>query len=135
MNPIDKAAYNLELAKRTETLASVARVDAEKELIALLPTKDEGSVTMKGEAYKVSITYGFNRTVDAPALEAIKGEIAPGLLDQAISYKPSLVLAGLRYLQSNEPDAYALLAQAITSKPSKPSVKIEALAEPMREAA
>jgi len=135
VNPVDKAAYNLELAKRTETLASAARVDAEKELIALLPTKDEGSVTLKGEAYKVSITYGFNRTVDVAALEAIKSEVPPNLFEQAIDYKPSLVLAGLRYLQLNEPDAYAVLAQAITSKPSKPSVKIEALAEPMREAA
>ncbi|WP_426287486.1 DUF7173 family protein [Luteibacter sp. E-22] len=135
MNPVDTAARRLELAKRTEAMASAARVEAEKELIALLPVKDEGSVTMKGAQYKVSVTYGFNRTVDAQALEAIKREVPSELFEQAIDYKPSLVLAGLRYLQSNEPDTYAMLAQAITSKPSKPSVKIEALAEELREAA
>lgn len=134
-NPIDTAAYRLELAKRTEGLATQARIDAEKELIALLPMKDEGSVSMKGSAYKVSITYGFNRTVDAQALEAIKREVPPDLFEQAIDYKPSLVMAGLRYLAANEPETYAILAQAITSKPSKPSVKIEALAEELREAA
>lgn len=134
MNPIDKAAYNLELAKRTETLATQARIDAEKDLIALLPEKDEGSVSLKGDAYKVSITYGYNRTVDAQALEAIKREVPPELFEQAVDYKPSLVMAGLRYLQSNEPETYAILAQAITSRPSKPSVRVEAI-EQMQEAA
>lgn len=135
MNPVDKAAYNLELAKRTESLASAARVDAEKDLIALLPVKDEGSVTMKGEAYKVLITYGFNRTLDVAALEAIKSEVPTNLFEQAIDYKPSLVLAGCRWLMNNEPETWAILAQAVTSKPSKPSVRVEQIAEPMREAA
>jgi hypothetical protein len=135
VNPVDTAAKRLELAKRTEAMASAARVEAEKELIALLPVKDEGSVSMRGEAYKVSITYGFNRTLDAPALEAVKREIPPDLFEQAIDYKPSLVMAGLRYLQSNEPGVYAILAQAITSKPAKPSVKIEQIADELREAA
>ena len=98
-----------------------------------MPSKDEGSVTLKGESYKVTITYGVNRTLDQAALEAIKDGIARELFDQAITYKPSLVLAGVRFLQNNEPDSYAVLAQAITSKPAKPSVKLEQLA--MQEAA
>jgi hypothetical protein len=135
MNPIDEAARALEIAKFAEARATAERLRAEQALVELMPAKTEGSVSMKGADYKVSITYAMNRTVDAPALAAIKDSIAPDLLEQAVTYKPSLVLAGLRYLQSNEPDAYAVLAQAITSKPAKPSVKIERIAEDVREAA
>lgn len=134
MNPIDEAAAVLQLAKMNEARAAEARIEAEKALIALMPPKDEGSVTLTGASYKVSITYGFNRTVDAAALAAIKPSVPPALFEQAIDYKPAINLKGLRLLQSNEPDAYAALAQAITSRPAKPSVKIEAI-QPMENAA
>lgn len=135
MNPIDEAARALEIAKFAEAKATAERLRAEQALVELMPAKTEGSASMKGGEYKVSITYAMNRTVDGPALAAVRDSITPDLLDQAITYKPSLVLAGLRYLQNNEPDAYAVLAQAITSKPAKPSVKIERIAEDVREAA
>lgn len=135
MNPIDEAARALELAKFNEARATAERLRAEQALVELMPAKTEGSVSMKGGEFKVSITYAMNRTVDAPALASVEDSIAPALLEQAIAYKPSLVLAGLRYLQNNEPDAYAILAQAITSKPAKPSVKVERIAEDVREAA
>jgi hypothetical protein len=129
MNPIDEAAAFLTLAKMQEQRATEARVEAERALLALLPSKDEGSVTHAGESYKVSITFGVNRTLDAAALAAIKDQVPAALFEQAITYKPALQLPGLRYLQSNEPQAYALLAQAITAKPAKPSVKVEPVAQ------
>jgi hypothetical protein len=131
---VEAAARNVQLAKRTENLANEARIRAENDLLALLTPKTEGSVTTSTDGYKVTVTYGFNRTVDEAALNAIKDEIPTGLFDQVINYKPSLILAGLRHIQSNEPDTYAVLAQAITSKPAKPSVKVEAI-EPLQEAA
>jgi hypothetical protein len=67
-------------------------------------------------------------------LAAIKDSMPVALFEQAIDYAPKLKLPGLRHLQSNEPDAYALLAQAITARPAKPSVRIEAI-EQMSEAA
>jgi hypothetical protein len=134
MNPIDEAAAFLTLAKLQEQRATEARIEAERALVALLPTKDEGSVTHAGESYKVAVTYGVNRTIDAAALSAIKDQVPPALFEQAITYKPALQLPGLRYLQSNEPEAYALLAQAITAKPAKPSVKLEPIAQ-MQQAA
>lgn len=131
---LGRAARNLELAKHTEKLATAARIEAENQLLDLLTAKLEGSVTTNADGYKVTVTYGFNRTVDEAALNAIKDEIPTGLFDQVINYKPSLILAGLRHIQSNEPDTYAVLAQAITSKLAKPSVKVEAI-EPLQEAA
>lgn len=127
MNRFDEAAAQLEAAKIAEAQATAARIDAEQRVIALMPTKDEGSITERGLRYKVTVTYGMNRTVDAAAMESVRGAMAPALFDQAVAYKPSLITAGLRYLQLNEPDAYAQLAQAITAKPSKPSVRVEAV--------
>ncbi|HEV2607996.1 MAG TPA: hypothetical protein VGT79_08435 [Xanthomonadaceae bacterium] len=135
MNPIDEAAAVYELAKMQHERTAEALSDAHTALVALMPTKDEGAVTVSGESYKVAITYGMNRTVDAAALAAIKDSVPAALFEQAITYKPSIVLAGLRYLSSNEPDAYAALAQAITARPAKPSVKIEAIADEARLAA
>jgi len=134
MNPIDEAAAVLELAKMQEQRAAEARRAAEEQLLALIPPKDEGSVTLTGSSYKVSITYGFNRTIDAAALSAIKSSVPPSLFEQAIDYKPAINLKGLRFLQSNDPDAYAAIAQAITARPAKPSVKIESI-KPMEKAA
>jgi len=129
MNPIDEAAAVYELAKMQHDRTAEALAEAHSNLVALMPSKEEGAVNMTGESYKVSITYGMNRTVDAAALSAIKDSVPVALFEQAIAYKPSIVLAGLRYLQSNEPGVYAALAQAITARPAKPSVKIEAITQ------
>lgn len=135
MNPIDEAAAVYELAKMQHERTAEALSDAHANLVALMPTKDEGAVTVSGESYKVAITYGMNRTVDAAALAAIKDSVPPALFEQAITYKPSIVLAGLRYLSSKEPSVYAILAQAITARPAKPSLRIDRIEADIQEAA
>lgn len=134
MNTIDQLAAALEAAKINEDAARAARIDAENALLAVLPERTEGSATERGRDYKATATYGMTRSLDAAALAAIKDSVPEALFEQAIEYAPKLKLAGLRFLQNNEPEAYAVLAQAITAKPSKPSVKVEALVS-MQEAA
>jgi hypothetical protein len=134
MNPIDEAARNLEIAKFAEAKATAERIRAENQLVELIPAKTEGSVSMKGADYKVSITYAMNRTVDAPALAAIWSDLSEGMR-RVFPIKHGLDTKELRHWQNNEPESYALIAQVITSKPAKPSVKIERVAEEMREAA
>lgn len=135
MNPIDEAAAVLTLAKMAEQRATEARIEAERALIALLPVRDEGAVTVTGASYKTSVTYGFNRTVDAAAALALRSDETVGWAAQRLfPVVPKLDMKELRYLMSNEAETYALLASAITSKPAKPSVKVEAL-EQQREAA
>lgn len=129
MNTIefDTACARLEAAKIAESRATSVRLDAEANLLRLVQSKDEGSVTAKGAAYKATVTTGYNRTIDAALLDNVRRAVPAALFDQAIEYKPALKLQGLRYLQNNEPDTYAVLAQAITARPAKPSVKVEAL--------
>lgn len=131
---IDQLAAALEAAKIAEARATAARIDAEQALLAVCQAKDEGSVTVRSAEYKATVTYGINRTIDAAALEAVRGSVPGALFDQAFEYAPKIKVAGLRYLMLNEPDTYAALAQAITAKPAKPSVRVERAAA-VKEAA
>lgn len=138
MNTIDTLAAALDAAKENEERARESRIAAEQALLALVRGKAEGSVTERGDCWKVTVTYGMNRTVDMAALAAVRAKVPAGLFEQAIEYAPKIKLTGLRYLRNNEPEAYAALAQAITAKPAKPSVKVERMVERMdaaREAA
>lgn len=127
MTTIDEAATALAVAKHNENQARTARVAAEEALLAMLETRDEGTVSARGVAWKVTARYGINRTVDAAALEAVRAAVPREMFEQVIEYKPAIKLPGLRYMRNNEPQTYAVLAQAITAKPAKPSVSIEAI--------
>lgn len=131
---LDEACAALETAKINEERARQARIDAETLVLRHAQAKDEGSLTMRGRQWKAVVTYGVNRTIDAAALDAIRHRVPPALFEQVIDYKPALNLAGLRFMRNNEPSTYAVLAEAITAKPAKPSVRLELL-ETQQEAA
>lgn len=119
----------LQAAKIAEAKAIERRIDAEMALIAELgQPKAEGATSYKIPGYRITVTGVVNRTVDPVMLAQVKAVMPPGLFDQAIRYKPDIILTGLRYLQNNEPEAYGLLAQAITAKPGKTQVKVEPIA-------
>jgi hypothetical protein len=135
MTTLDQACAALEAAKIAEHRAAQARIDAEREVLRhVADVKDEGSLTLRGQQYKAVVTYAVNRTIDAAALDAVRERIPAALFEQAIEYKPAIRAAGLRFLRNNEPDTYRVLAQAITAKPGKPSVRLE-LIECAQEAA
>lgn len=125
MDDLDKAAHALVAAKAVEARATAERIKAENILLDLVEQKAEGSLTVRGAMYKATVTFGISRAVDAAALESVRSSIPPAFFERAITYKPSVVMEGLRYLQNSEPDIYNVLAQAITAKPYKPSVKVE----------
>lgn len=136
MNPIDTLAAELEAAKIAEAQATAVRIDAERALVNALGVRDEGSETHRGSAYKVTITGVVNRRVAVAALDAVRARLAPPIFEQAFRYKPEVIAAGVKYLRNNEPELYAIAAQAITATPGKPQVKIECVdAGAMREAA
>ncbi len=134
-SPIDTAAAALLAAKEAERRAVEARIDAEQALIALAgDLKPEGANTLLSDAYKVTITTKINRSVDQAKLAEIASQVPGEFGKRLIRWKPDLVLTELRYIETNEPQVYAIVAQAITAKPAKPSVEIKA-ADAAREAA
>jgi len=110
-------------AKRTETLWRNNRIAIEEEMIALTGCKEEGSQTSPAGEYKITITGKITRTLDKTRWAAIEASIPEAL--RPVTYEPKLETRGLRYLEQNEPDVYARVAQAISAKPAKPAVEVK----------
>ena len=129
MNDFTAAAEALEAAKIAEAQATAARIDAETALIVLCGTlKDEGSTTVRQDGFKVTVTTRINRTVDEAVIGAVRAAMPEALFENAFRTKWEIATPGLRYLQNNEPDLYAIAAQAVTARPGKPAVAIERVA-------
>lgn len=127
-SPINAAARALLAAKEAERRATDARIDAEQALIALAgDLKAEGANTLLSDAYKVTVTTKINRSVDQARLAEIASQVPGEFGKRLILWKPDLVLSELRYIERNEPQVYAIVAQAITAKPAKPSVEVKAV--------
>jgi len=135
MMSIDEAAERVIGLKLQENQAKAARIEAEQALIKLVGVKAEGSSTHKGERYKVMTTGTMYRKVDEAALGAVRSALSPAMFESVFRFKPEVITAGLRYLQSNEPQLYAIAAQAITATPGKPAVEVSLVAVAEREAA
>lgn len=134
MNNIDELADIVVGLKLQEHQATAARIEAEQALVALLGVKDEGSTTTRGQRYKVTTTGVMYRKVDEAALGAVRSKLSEAIFEKCFKFKPEIVTAGVRYLQQNEPELYAIAAQAIVATPGKPRVEIAVL-EAVREAA
>jgi hypothetical protein len=107
-------------AKATEEIAKAHRVAVEEEIVQLCGTRDEGSVTHTASEFKVEITAVINRKMDWTKWADVAGQIPEAL--RPVKLKEELDVPGVKYLQANEPEIYALLP--ITATPGKTGVKV-----------
>lgn len=126
MNPIDEASEALATAIEAEQRAVLARLEAEKRVVALMPSRDTGAVILRGECYRASINYAVTHSIDPSALPGLEKTVPPALLNQVIARRPVVLPAGLLYLKHNEPKTYQVVARAITTRRT-PSVQVELL--------
>lgn len=110
-------------AKRREETARAERLEAELHIAAMLPSDIESTASEKTGLYKVSVSYGLTRKVDADMLKAAWPSLKPEQQD-AFRWKPEVSLTGLRKLEGQ---LYNEVAGMITATPAKPSVKVEVL--------
>ena len=97
----------------------------EEKLIPFCTTVPEGSrSTDLPGGHKVTVKRGLNRTMNWKAWREIKEQIPKKL--HPVELKEALSVPGLKWLEQNEPDLYAVVAQALTVKPSKPSFDVRA---------
>lgn len=134
MTQIDQLADTIMGLKLAEHQATAARIEAEQELIRLVGVKDEGSATTRGQRYKVTTTGVMYRKVDEAALGAVRSKMSEAMFEKCFKFKPEIVTAGVKYLRDNEPELYAIAAQAIVATPGKPRVEI-AVVEAQAQAA
>lgn len=114
-----KLCQALILAKSREQAAKEERLRAESALIeAFNPTKEEGTETRATDGFKISVTSKLSRKLDYGAYQELQ-------LPENMSFvdlKPSVNLKNLRMIERLDP---ALIAKCVTTKPAKPTVKVE----------
>lgn len=127
MTDLDKLVADWKQAKADEQAANAQRVDIEARIIALTGKPAEGSLTVKTDTNKITIKQGVTRSLDERAYALIVDQIPERIRPVTWEQKPKVDAAGVRWLQENEPGYFKLLATALTEKPAKPSVSVEAI--------
>lgn len=110
-------------AKKAEAAANKERVAIEDKIVLLTGKRDEGSKTVAATGFKITVTGKVSRKMDWDKWETIKAQIAPNL--HPVKFKPELDETGVKYLQANEPEIYALLP--IEVKPAKTAIEVKAV--------
>lgn len=121
MDAIELSAALLD-AKAAEDAAKEQRIEVEEALVKILGLKPEGSKTHDLGGFKVTITGVVNRTLNNEVWETIKDKLPPEI--RPVTYEPKLDVTGVKWLQENQVEDYKILAQALTIKPGKTSVKV-----------
>jgi len=111
-------------AKAAEQKANEARVAIEEQIVAALGQKEEGAQTHKVGDFKIEIVGKVSRKLDFAAWDIIKDKFPAEL--RPIKVKEELDEKGVKYLQQNEPQLYAILPLEI--KPAKTAVKVVVVA-------
>lgn len=122
---LDELAMHWLDAKQREEEGRRDRVEIEERMLEMLDgqTKEEGTTTHAYEGGAVKVTGKLTRSLDAKVWSEIESTIPEDL--RPVTYEPKLDLKGLRYLEGSEPEVYAKVISAITTKPAKSAVKVE----------
>ena len=103
------------------------QIDAcQADLIEIVGIKDEGSQSFHTDRYLVGTTQGITRTLDRTEVLKLADRLPEDTYKNVFTWKPALDLANYRALKDMAPNLASMVDEAITSKPSKPAVKVEA---------
>lgn len=111
------------VAKKEEAVANKRRIDIETQMLAHIATKTEGATTVEAGTFKVTAETKLNRAIDWDAYDAIREQIPERL--RPVKFKRELDATGCKWLETNKPEVYALLAPCITVKPAKTAITVK----------
>jgi len=117
---IEMIADKIMELKRIEAIAKEERAMLEEQLAKEISDRVEGTASLTAGAYKVTVTSKLTRTLDYPAYQAIEADIPEGV--RCVKLEPKLDLKKLRAMDAVRP---GFSAAFITTKPARPSVKVE----------
>lgn len=124
---LDQLSVNLLNAKKRLSAAQEDVREAEVAIIAAVGAEDEGSFTVRADHFKITTTQPITRTVDKDTAVALSRELPPDIFEAMFDFKPSLNVRLFKECEHLRPEIYHQVAKAVTSKPSKISVKVEPL--------
>lgn len=111
-------------AKTDERLANLRRIAIEEQLVKLVNTKEEGSVTTDiGDGIKVTTTGKLSYKVDRVTLDELTEnwpeDIRPVRLELKVDE------TRLKKIRAEQPKLWSQIARAVEVKPQKTGVSIE----------
>jgi hypothetical protein len=109
-------------AKEAERAANEERLAVEAAMLALLPEKQEGTVSDKDTG--VSVTYKLTRKADTAALQTDWQQL-PQTVQSAFTWKADVSAKQIKAIQELDPAAFEVAAKYITTTPAKPSISIK----------
>ena len=102
-----------------------ALLKVEQSLIPLLKSRDDGQATTRTPmGKKIVLKKKNNYTLNGTKLLKVRDQIPEDLLP--LKVKELLDEPRLKYIRNNEPEVYAIFAEALTATPAKPNVTVEA---------
>lgn len=110
-------------AKEQERQAEAKRLVIEEQIAQAFEHKTEGAISHRVGDYKVTLTQPIYRKIDETMWSQV-ASLCPEPL-RPIKVKLEADAAGIKWLQSNEPEIWAKIARAFESKPGKLGVKVE----------
>ena len=123
VDPVAEAIEAYVWAKRDEDLAKAGRIAAEERLVALVPPKEEGSMTVDAGGYKLTLTGSLSYKADSvDAVRAATAQWPAELIP--LKTKVELDSTACKWLRANKPDLWRELAKAVTVTPAKTAVKV-----------
>lgn len=120
---LDKLCHAYQEAQEDEKRAKARRLEIEGLIVAISDVQYEGASVTKTRYYKCTCTGKLNRKLDVETWENIRDQIPEDLRP----VKTTLDLPKLRAIEKENPDVFKVVANAISSKPAKVSVKVEIL--------
>lgn len=126
---LDELARALQAAKEQLTRAQAAVLNAESAIVSAVGSEDEGSLTVRSDSFKITTTQPITRTVNKTSLDAIRREFPEDLFEAMFDFKPSLNVKLFKECEHLRPEVYRLACKAVSSKPGKIAVRVEALSE------
>lgn len=123
---LDDLVHQLVNAKHAEEGAKKIRVGIEERILALVPTKEEGSsTTTLDNGFKLTCTGKLTYSCEDPRALA---EACAGWPANMIPVKTEIKLddSGCKWLRVNDPTAWATVARFVTVKPAKTAITVKA---------
>ena len=128
MNTIDQLAEKWQRYKLIEQNAAAERKAIELQLMQLIEIRDEGTSTEETDHYNIKTVGKLNRTLDAETLQDDWDNL-PKAIKDCVKWKPQVDTAALRVLESMNDELVPLLSKYMTTKPAKPTFKVEPIQE------
>lgn len=122
MEKLNELAREWLEAKAAEDSASKLRVAIEDQIVALTGKRDEGSQTHDLGPFKLTVKGVLYRKMDWDKWETVSRQIPVEY--HPVKLKPELDEKGIKWLQEQRPELYALLP--IEVRPGKTGVSIKA---------